>query len=487
MQHLPRNDETPQYHDALPCKRQLSIRKPANVRHPTSTSVTADRFAPRAALATGSSTPPTHCELATPKVNIETHDCFPCIRALILKNTRGGEGCGVNTDASPRPSPFAAQEEGREAALRGDGGRQHCSMAIPLLQGRVLAWAWSFKVSVLPALFCHTLLWLWVFGAASPAAYPCASPLLAPRPALTANCPSFRSARFQVPRNAAEAAQWHIDGTSGSSSSSSSSSGEGTSSWGGGGVNQHLLLPAKWRGGVLGSTPTLPHAPPLWSCRDWWGREGGSTAADGNRCHKGEYRGGLGLSSRTVGAQEQGRRVESTSHSSPLLSLFSLPSRQLPSWTPVESRPLLIPPFHFPAASGIMALHDCSLSWGQHLLGLWLVGREPTGRWLWFASALATSGMGFESWAGSNFPLPHLENKSCSLRVLFPKGSGLSAAPTAGDGLVWHGDGTVWHGDGTVWHADGTVWHADGMVWHGYVWHGITPSPGWQSLEATGT
>ncbi|CAI6008468.1 unnamed protein product [Closterium sp. NIES-65] len=51
-----------------------------------------------------------------------------------------------------------------------------------------------------------------------------------------------------------------------------------------------------WRGGALGSTPTLPHAPPLWPCRDSWGREGGSTAAWQSHCSKGEYRDGLGLS-----------------------------------------------------------------------------------------------------------------------------------------------------------------------------------------------
>ncbi|CAI5953703.1 unnamed protein product [Closterium sp. NIES-64] len=52
----------------------------------------------------------------------------------------------------------------------------------------------------------------------------------------------------------------------------------------------------RWRGGALGSTPTLPHAPPLWPCRDSWGREGGSTAAWQSHCSKGEYRDGLGLS-----------------------------------------------------------------------------------------------------------------------------------------------------------------------------------------------
>ncbi|CAI5968861.1 unnamed protein product [Closterium sp. NIES-65] len=42
-----------------------------------------------------------------------------------------------------------------------------------------------------------------------------------------------------------------------------------------------------------GSTPTLPHAPPLWPCRYPWGWEGGSTAS---RCHKGEYQGHLASS-----------------------------------------------------------------------------------------------------------------------------------------------------------------------------------------------
>ncbi|CAI5990766.1 unnamed protein product [Closterium sp. NIES-65] len=48
-------------------------------------------------------------------------------------------GAGVNTDASPRPSPVAVQ------GLVGTGGRQHCSMAIPLQQGRVSGWAWPLK------------------------------------------------------------------------------------------------------------------------------------------------------------------------------------------------------------------------------------------------------------------------------------------------------------------------------------------------------
>ncbi|CAI6010304.1 unnamed protein product [Closterium sp. NIES-65] len=50
-----------------------------------------------------------------------------------------GRGVGVYTDASPRSSPVAMQ------GLMGTGGRQRCSMAIPLQQGRVLGWAWPLK------------------------------------------------------------------------------------------------------------------------------------------------------------------------------------------------------------------------------------------------------------------------------------------------------------------------------------------------------
>ncbi|CAI5988226.1 unnamed protein product, partial [Closterium sp. NIES-65] len=62
--------------------------------------------------------------------------------------------------------------------------------------------------------------------------------------------------------------------------------------------------PVRWRGGALGSTPTLPHAPPLWPCRDSWGREGGSTAAWQSHCSKGEYWDGLGLS-RSLAMQQR--------------------------------------------------------------------------------------------------------------------------------------------------------------------------------------
>ncbi|CAI7784609.1 unnamed protein product [Closterium sp. NIES-54] len=53
-----------------------------------------------------------------------------------------GRGVGVITDASPRPSPVAVQ------GLMGTGGRQRCSMAVPLQQGRVSGWAWPFKLCV---------------------------------------------------------------------------------------------------------------------------------------------------------------------------------------------------------------------------------------------------------------------------------------------------------------------------------------------------
>ncbi|CAI6005717.1 unnamed protein product [Closterium sp. NIES-65] len=63
-------------------------------------------------------------------------------------------------------------------------------------------------------------------------------------------------------------------------------------------------LRCRWRGGALGSTPSLPHAPPLWPCRDSGGREGGSTAAWQSHCSKGEYWDGLGLS-RSLAMQQR--------------------------------------------------------------------------------------------------------------------------------------------------------------------------------------
>ncbi|CAI7896497.1 unnamed protein product [Closterium sp. NIES-54] len=92
---------------------------------------------------------------------------------------------------------------------------------------------------------------------------------------------------------------------------------------------------------------------------------------------------------------EGGRALEHWSGVHPLthLSPFSFLSQQHPAWTTEESLPPLIPPSLSTSQQSQHhgALHGC----------------EPTGRRLWFASALATSGVGFESWAGSNFSLPH--------------------------------------------------------------------------------
>ncbi|CAI7839227.1 unnamed protein product [Closterium sp. NIES-54] len=68
------------------------------------------------------------------------HNDHRCVCALQVE----GRGVGVNTDTSPRLSPVAVQ------GLVGTGGRQRCSMAIPLQQGRVSGWAWPLKVSLLP-------------------------------------------------------------------------------------------------------------------------------------------------------------------------------------------------------------------------------------------------------------------------------------------------------------------------------------------------
>ncbi|CAI5979770.1 unnamed protein product [Closterium sp. NIES-65] len=124
------------------------------------------------------------------------------------------------------------------------------------------------------------------------------------------------------------------------------------------------------------STPILPHAPPRWPCRG--DGMGGSSAADLNRCHKGEYGGGLGLSSLSVLSASAklptspalppsaappspslalppesvitGARAESGVHplTHLLLSPFSLLSQQQPAWITVEPCPLLIPPPSLP-------------------------------------------------------------------------------------------------------------------------------------------
>ncbi|CAI7784610.1 unnamed protein product [Closterium sp. NIES-54] len=75
----------------------------------------------------------------------------------------------------------------------------------------------------------------------------------------------------------------------------------------------YACVHCRWREGC-GVNTDAPPRPSLVAVQGLmaWEGEGGSTAADGNRCHKGEYRGGLGLSSLRMGALKQGRSVEST-------------------------------------------------------------------------------------------------------------------------------------------------------------------------------
>ncbi|CAI5989859.1 unnamed protein product [Closterium sp. NIES-64] len=190
--------------------------------------------------------------------------------------------------------------------------------------------------------------------------------------------------------------------------------------------------PCRRRGGAWGSTPPLPHTPPLWPCRVWewqwrgavtrnmeweweweweWqsaaalhpshpqrslqvdfpggsggrgggqhstrlGREGrvqglgrlnqevavaGDMESTGSSCSppsppaakgstalswdwKGEYRAGLSDASLRVGALKQGQESEVHPLTHLLLSPFSLPSQQHPTWTTVESPPSVHPP-----------------------------------------------------------------------------------------------------------------------------------------------
>ncbi|CAI5963016.1 unnamed protein product [Closterium sp. NIES-65] len=172
----------------------------------------------------------------------------------------------------------------------------------------------------------------------------------------------------------------------------------------------------------LFSTPALPHSPRLpgsllEACpatRCAWGWEGGSTAADLNRCHKGEYGVGLGLSTQVsyqflpthqfllpclscplppspcplpASEWEHWSKGEGSppSHSPPPLSFFpSLPAAPcldhggiLPSVNP----PIPRSP-HFPAASGIISL--CSVVVGR--------GKEAWGEGRGWVGGMGASG-----------------------------------------------------------------------------------------------
>ncbi|CAI6005768.1 unnamed protein product [Closterium sp. NIES-65] len=131
MQHLRRNNETPQYHDALPRKRQLSIRKHVNASS-------------RAAVAGGRGAASNHVWLhQRPHLHAPTQSAkcsllhvsalvsFSChfftLRPLAAYSPAlrvclagGGEGCGISIAIPSRLSPVAVQG-GTHTGRRGGG------------------------------------------------------------------------------------------------------------------------------------------------------------------------------------------------------------------------------------------------------------------------------------------------------------------------------------------------------------------------------
>ncbi|CAI5999609.1 unnamed protein product [Closterium sp. NIES-65] len=219
----------------------------------------------------------------------------PPLACAAFKLSVEGGGVGVNTDASPCPSPVAVQEGGREAALGGDGREAALQHGNPAATRESMGLGLAFQgepssCSFLPLSRFAVGPWLPLPAVVA----------LAPFKSCTHSPPSLLSAPFQVTLMASlgggsgQAAGERRERNSISGKAGSLAAVEGGIWW--------------WRGGALGSTPTLPHASPRWPCRDSWGREGGIAAADGNRCHKGEYRGGLGLS-RSL-ASHQGKQQQ---------------------------------------------------------------------------------------------------------------------------------------------------------------------------------
>ncbi|CAI5942590.1 unnamed protein product [Closterium sp. NIES-65] len=213
--------------------------------------------------------------------------------ALCVRIAGGGEGCGVNTDAPSRPSPVAVQGGG--TWMRAAGGGAAAALSSPS----------RYQLSAGNPLRCRSPSQVQVplSGAGPPLRCRCRSPsqvqvpLSGAGPPLRCRSPS----QVQVPLSGAGPplrcrcrfpSQVQVPLASVACALALTSD------------PPFLFHIWQWRGGALGSTPTLPRAPPLWPCRDLWGPEGGSTAAWQSHYSKGEYRDGLGLS-RSLAMQQR--------------------------------------------------------------------------------------------------------------------------------------------------------------------------------------
>ncbi|CAI5949474.1 unnamed protein product [Closterium sp. NIES-64] len=256
--------------------------------------------------------------------------------ALCVRIAGGGEGCGVNTDAPSRPSPVAVQGGGTWMRAAGGGAAaalsspsryqlSHpppCPHPCPPHHGLSPSQVQVPLSGAGPPLRCRSPSQVQVplSGAGPPLR--CRSPsqvqvpLSGAGPPLRCRSPS----QVQVPLSGAgpplrcrspSQVQVPLSGAGPPLRCRFPSQVQVPLSGAGSPLRcrfpsqvQVPLASVAWRGGALGSTPTLPRAPPLWPCRDLWGPEGGSTAAWQSHYSKGEYRDGLGLS-RSLAMQQR--------------------------------------------------------------------------------------------------------------------------------------------------------------------------------------
>ncbi|CAI7880977.1 unnamed protein product [Closterium sp. NIES-54] len=343
--------------------------------------------------------------------SLSTHQL--CVCALQVE----GRGVGVNTNATSRPSPVAVQ------VPAGVGGRQYCSCykgeygdglglsrCVLYLLGLVSLPPSSSSLLLLSlhishSRICHSL--FSVFSAfLSTHHYSCSSSPVSPSPPFPAHhqvtqhqavLGGRQSSLLLLSLHAFHARICHT----------------------------HFIVFCDFLPTHHYSYPSSPVPPsPPFCARHQVTQNEAKSAADVAE----KQTGSSSCSSRTSGCSGGGWRVEgrygvvipsSFSSPSPLLradggSTGAMAGERRPAshsppplfhFPPLAAAPFLDrsgvpPPFNppLPLPSSLRhhgALHSC----------------ESTGRRLWFASALATSGVGFESWAGSNFSLPHLDSQ----------------------------------------------------------------------------
>ncbi|CAI6010290.1 unnamed protein product, partial [Closterium sp. NIES-65] len=321
----------------------------------------------------------------------------PPLACAAFKLSVEGGGVGVNTDASPCPSPVAVQEGGREAALGGDGREAALQHGNPAATRESMGLGLAFQgepssCSFLPLSRFAVGPWLPLPAVVA----------LAPFKSCTHSPPSLLSAPFQVTLMASlgggsgQAAGERRERNSISGKAGSLAAVEGGIWW----CFSFLDLALSGGEGRWGQHQHFPTPLP-------GGRAG--TRGDGREAS---------LQQMAIAATRESIGVGSASQGGG------------------EGR------------------------WGQHRhfptplpcgrAGTRGDGREAALQQMAIAATRESIGVGSAS-QDHAFPLPYLPCKSHPLKLLFPKGSGLSAAPTAGgwDGKLWWVFGVKWGGWGS--------------------------------------